>query len=140
MRQHFRPYTLVLNTNDITTALTPTLKDSGGVPLLCNYVSLTLSGTGGSHVRMSANFPGLTTPQSNFKTPANSINDSDGSGVPSVYTTPGGEAATLVLSDADRVSSVSIQGDAADAVTAIITYGQISIGNNIRDQDRPVGS
>ena len=138
MRQHFRPYSLVLSSADITTALPVTLKDSSGVDLPCNYISLTLSGAGDSHVRMSANFAGLTTPQSNFESPVDAINTT-ASGVPSVYTTVGGEAATMVLSDKDRVSSVSIQGDKDEEVIAIITYGQVSVGNNLRDQERPVG-
>lgn len=139
MRQHFRPYSLVLSSADITTALDVDLKDSAGDALPCNYVSLTLSGNVTGHVRMSANFPGLTTPQANFKSPADSINE-DASGVPAVYTTGGGEAATLVLADKDRVSSVKIQGNQGEAVAAILTYGQVSVGNNLRDQDRPAGS
>lgn len=138
MRQHFRPYSLVLSSADISSPLNVNLRDSAGTDLECNYISLTLSGTGSSHVRMSANFPGLTTPSGNFETPLEAI-ATTASGVPSVYTTTGGEAATMVLSDRDRVSSVSIQGDAAEEVNAILTYGQISVGNNLRDQERPVG-
>jgi hypothetical protein len=139
MRQHFRPYSLVLSSADITTAINADLKDSAGSALACNYISLTLSGDITSHVRMSANFPGLTTPQANFSSPADSINVT-ASGVPAVYTTGGGEAATLVLADGDRVSSVSIQGNEPEAIVAILTYGQVSVGSNMRDQDRPVGS
>ena len=139
MRQHFRPYTLVLSSVDIkTTPITANLVDSSGTALACNYISMTLSGTSTGHVRMSADFPGLVTPLADFESPIDAINTTT-SGVPSVYTTPGGEAATLVLSDRDRISSVTIQGDVADEVIAIITYGQISVGNNLRDQERPVG-
>ena len=140
MRQHFRPYSLVLSSADLTTALDVSLKDSAGSALECNYVSLTLSGGADvGHVRMSADFPGLTTPQANFESPRDAV-DTTASGVPSVYTTVGGEAATLVLSDRDRVSSVKIQGnEASQSVIAIITYGQVSVGNNLRDQERPVG-
>lgn len=139
MRQHFRPYSLVLSSINITTALDVTLKDTAGDPLPSNYISLTLSGAGEGHVRMSANFPGLTVPQSGSESAVAAI-DTTASAVPSVYTTFGGEAATMVLSDKDRVSSVRIQGDQAEPVIAIITYGQVSVGSNIRDQERPVGS
>lgn len=140
MRQHFRPYTLVKHSANIkTTAITADLVDSSGTALACNYVSMTLSGTVNGHVRMAADFPGLATPLANFESPIDAIGSTDGSGVPSVYTTGGGEAATLVLSDKDRVSSVKIQGDEAEEVIAIITYGQISVGSNLRDQERPVG-
>jgi len=140
MRQHFRPYTLVLKSSNISSELTANLKDTSGNALECNYISLTLSGGADvGHVRMSADFPGLTTPQADFESPSDAV-DTTASGVPSVYTTPGGEAATLVLSDKDRVSSVKIQGnEASQPVIAIITYGQISVGNNLRDQERPVG-
>lgn len=140
MRQYFRPYSKVVSIADVADATPVTLTDTAGSSLACNYISLTLSGDSGGvgHVRMSADFPDLTTPQANFSTPTAAVGVA--SGVPSVYTTPGGEAATMVLSDGDRVSSVSIQGNESSPVIAILTYGQVSTGNNLRDQIRPRGN
>jgi len=140
MRQYFRPYSIVIHTTNITNGVGVDLRDSAGDLLECNYISLTVSGgTDIGHVRMSANFPGLTTPSGNFETPVEAIGTTT-SGVPSVYTVVGGEAATMVLSDNDRVSSVNIRSnEGADAI-AILTYGQVSTGNNLRDQERPRGN
>ena len=140
MRQNFRPYTLVIDTTDLSAGFDVDLKDSAGAALACNYISLTVSGDSTiGHVRMSANFPGLTTPSDSFETPAEAIGTT-ASGVPSVYTVVGGESATMVLPDRDRVSSVNIRSNEGTNAIAIITYGQVSVGNNLRDQERPAGN
>lgn len=140
MRQQFRPYSLTIHEADISDEVPITLKDSAGNKLKCNYISLTVSGGAEvGFVRMSADFPNLTTPQANFKSPAASIGV-DSSGVPSVFTIPSGEAATMVLSDRDRVDSVKVQSNEPGEVILILTYGQVSVGNNLRDQDRPAGN
>lgn len=139
MRQHFRPYTLVLDTTNITNGVDVYLKDSAGDDLACNYISLTVSGDSTiGHVRMSANFPDLTTPSGSFETPLEAVG-TIASGVPSVYTSVGGEAGTMVLSDRDRVSSVNVRSNEGTNAILIVTYGQVSVGNNLRDQERPVG-
>lgn len=140
MRQHFRPYSLVVSSSNITSGVDVDLKDSAGSSLECNYISLTVSGDSTiGHVRMSANFPNLTTPSDSFETPAEAIGTT-ASAVPSVYTVVGGEAGTMVLSDHDRVSSVNIRSDVGAAANLIVTYGQVSTGNNLRDKERPKGS
>jgi len=139
MRQAFRPYTLAISNSDLATGFDVDLVDSAGNPLECNYISLQASGSEPTrYVRMSANFPNLTTPQANFESPADQVGTTS-SGVPSVYTVAGGEPATMILSDSDRVSSVNIRSDGG-SIIALITYGQVSVGNNLRDQERPRGN
>ena len=139
MRQHFRPYSIVIHTSNIKNGVGVDLKDSAGDLLECNYISLTVSGGSDiGHVRMAADFPNLITPSGNFETPTEAIGTT-ASGVPSVYTVVGGEAGTMVLSDRDRVSSVNIRSNEGTDAILIVTYGQVSVGNNLRDQERPVG-
>lgn len=139
MRQAFRPYTLAIDSTNVAAGFDVDLVDTAGNKIKCNYISLTASGSGATrYVRMSANFPNLTTPQANFESPTDAIGTTT-SGVPSVYTVAGGEPATMVLSDADRVDSVNIRSDGGNII-ALITYGQVSVGNNLRDQERPRGS
>ena len=140
MRQYFRPYSLVVDTTTIADGVDVNLVDTAGSALECNYISLTVSGDRDiGHVRMSANFPNLTRPAASFATPADAIGVT-ASAVPSVYTVVGGEAGTMVLSDHDRVSSVNIRSDVGTDAILILTYGQVSTGNNLRDQVRPRGN
>jgi len=46
----------------------------------------------------------------------------------------------MVLADNDRVSSVNIRSNEGAEAIAILTYGQVSTGNNLRDQERPRGN
>jgi len=138
MRQAFRPYTLVIGPSTMAAGVDVDLVDTSGNALACNYISLQVSGNAGLFHRMSANFPGLATPSDSFDSPADQIGVT-ASGVPSVYTAANGEPGTMVLSDADRVSSVNIKSTGGTAIL-ILTYGQVSVGNNLRDQERPKGS
>lgn len=138
MRQAFRPYTLVIGPSTMAAGVDVDLVDTSGNALACNYISLQVSGNSSRYHRMSANFPGLTTPSDNFDSPLDQVGET-ASGVPSVYTTAGGEPGTMLLSDADRVSSVNVKASGGTAIL-ILTYGQVSVGNNLRDQERPTGS
>lgn len=142
MRQAFRPYTLAISNSDLANGFDVDLVDTAGNPLECNYISLQASGSGATqYIRMSANFPNLTTPQANFESAVDQVGTTL-SGVPAVYTVAGGEPATMILSDSDRVSSVNIKGSGVPegSIIALVTYGQVSVGNNLRDQERPRGN
>lgn len=137
MRQAFRPYSLVIGPQTMAAGVNVELKDTAGNLMECNYISLQVSGNSQRFHRMSANFPGLTTPSGNFDSVVDQVGDT-ASGVPSVYTIDGGEPGTMLLSDSDRVHSVNIKAAGGTAIL-ILTYGQISVGNNLRDQERPRG-
>ena len=142
MRQSFRPYTMVVASNATGNETEVSLKDTAGNPLACNYVSIALSGTGTAR---SATFRaaiapnGITTEKVSFDSPVGSI-DVTTSGVPSAIFTAS-QPAELLLSDADRTDTIYLQAyEAGGTAVYFITYGQISVGNNLRDQERPVGS
>lgn len=145
MRQSFRPYTMVVhNATAGASKKTVTLKDTSGNDFYANYISVAVSGetspANDSMYRCSVDLPGTTTPEANYDTAVAMIDDT-ASGVPGVYFSPSfpGE---LLLSDNDRVNKVNLEcfESGATLATYFITYGQVSVGNNMRDQNRPVGS
>jgi hypothetical protein len=143
MRQSFRPYTMVVNTSTTGTKETVSFKDTAGNDFYANYISIAVSGegqpAGDGMYRCSIAVPGTTTPEANYDSAADMI-DGTTSGVPGVYfsTSFPGE---LLLSDNDRVNQINIEAFRSGGnATYLITYGQVSVGNNMRDQDRPVGS
>jgi hypothetical protein len=142
VRQSFRPYTIVIASASTTTEKTVTLKDTSGNPLACNYISIAVSGTDKARTTQyrAAIAPNdITTPKSNFDSTLESI-DVTASGVPSVIFTAS-QPGEFLLSDKDRVDTVHLQSyEAGGTCVYFITYGQISVGNNLRDQERPVGS
>lgn len=142
MRQHFRPYTMVVTSNNTTVEKEVNLKDTAGNALACNYVSIAVSGTGvasTSRFRAAIAPNDITTAKANFDSTIDSY-DVTTSGVPSVTFTAS-QPAELLLSDKDRVDTIYLQAYQSGGNAAyLITYGQISVGNNIRDQERPVGS
>lgn len=142
MRQHFRPYTMVVTSNTTGTEKEVKLKDTAGNPLACNYISIALSGTGTARTatfRAAIAPNDITTPKSSFDSAILSV-DVTTSGVPStIFTTT--QPAELLLADKDRVDTIYLQSyEPGGAAVYFITYGQISVGNNIRDQERPVGN
>ena len=139
MRQCYRPYSLAIGVADPTVETAVALKDTGGNELLCNYVSVQVSGTAGDFVRVSTVPDGLTTPKAAWDTPAGMVGVTT-SGVPSVFTTQGGSPAELVLSDQDRTSTIYIQGQESNAAVFIITYGQVGAANSARDNLRTRGT
>ena len=137
MRQCYRPYSLAIAVADPTVETAVTLKDTGGNELLCNYVSVQVSGTAGNFVRISIVPDGLTQP--NYSTAAGMVGVTT-SGVPSVFTTQGGGPAELVLSDQDRTSTIYIQGQETNSAVFIVTYGQVGSANPARDNLRTRGT
>lgn len=143
MRQHFRPYTMAVQTAAIGTEETVVLKDTSGNNLECNYISVSMSGDGDARLatcRVAIDPQGITTPKANFESAVDSV-DTTTSGV-TAGTFTASNPTELLLSDKDRVDTIYIQGYEAATGNAIyfITYGQVSVGNNLRDQERPVGS
>ena len=143
MRQSFRPYTMVVQSASTGTKKTVTLKDTAGNDFYANYVSIAVSGEGApansGMYRCSIAVPDTTTPEANYDSAAD-MYDVTTSGVPAVYFSPSfpGE---LLLSDGDRVNQIHLEAfRGGGRATYLITYGQVSVGNNIRDQDRTVGS
>lgn len=145
MRQSFRPYTMVAhNATAGASKKTVTLKDTSGNDFYANYISVAVSAdtdpANSSMYRCSVDLPGTFVLEAAYDTPIDMIDDT-ASGVPGVYFSPSfpGE---LLLSDNDRVNKVNLEcfESAATLATYFITYGQVSVGNNIRDQNRPVGS
>ena len=142
MRQYFRPYTLTRLTAAPQTKETFVLKDTSGTALPSNYVSVQVSGDGaanGGLFRATIKPQGTTIPAANFASPEDQMTDT-ASGIPSVYFSSSNPAEFL-LSDKDRASEIDVQavytgGNAFYAVT----YGQVAIANNIRDEDRPKGT
>ena len=146
MRQNFRPYSMVIAASNPTTTTPVILKDSAKNDLLCNYISVSVSGASPFNreiQRISIDPPGLTTPHANSRSFDDSIVDPDGSALPCVVTSIQDAPAVLVLPDSDRVSKIFIQSHTGTTGTNplnyIITYGQVSVGNNIRDNERPKG-
>ena len=144
MRLNFRPFTMTIVSSDPTTETTVTLKDSAGEELACNFVQVDVSSEAGNSEfhRVAFEPADVTTKQSSYQTPTASVGTT-ASGVPSVYTTRNGTPAVIVTSDRDRVSKLFLQSHTGQAGTReviyIIKYGQVSVGNNLRDSDRPVG-
>jgi len=149
MRQHFRPYTMTVLASDPTVETVVDLKDTSGNALACNFIEVTLSGNANRNLefhRVSFDPPGITTPHANSETIQQSIKSagSQTSAMPCVYTAVGLAPAVLVTSDADRVSKIYIQcptttTGATNEVIYIVRYGQVSVGSNLRDQERPKG-
>ena len=142
MRQHFRPYTMVVQTASTGTEEVVILRDTSGTPLECNYVSVSVSGDGDartSQFRIAVAPAGLGTPKANWQSAEDSIGV-ETSGVPA-STFTASTPTELLLSDKDRVSTIYLQAyDPGGNANYFITYGQVSVGNNLRDQERPIGS
>ena len=62
------------------------------------------------------------------------------SGVVGGYASTNKGVVELLLSDADRSSTVQLEQSEAGATTFFITYGQIQGGNISRDNLRPIGN
>lgn len=143
MRQNFRPYSMAIHAANGSVETSATLKDSAGNTLACNYVSVSCSGAANREIhRVSFDPPGITTPHVHSQSFTDSVGTTT-SALPCVTTTVGGPPAVFITSDNDRISEVFMQsyaaGTGAGAVTYIIQYGQITVGNNLRDQERPIG-
>ena len=143
MRQNFRPYSMAIHAPNGSVETSATLKDSAGNTLACNYVSVSCSGISNREVhRVSFDPPEITTPHIYSQSFTDSVGTTT-SALPGLVTSVGASPAVFITSDKDRISEVFMQsyaaGTGAGAVTYIIQYGQISVGNNLRDQERPIG-
>ena len=143
MRQSFRPYTIVVNTSTTGTKKTVSLKDTAGNDFYANYVSIAVSADGdparSTMYRCSIAVPDTTTPEANYDSAANMIDDT-ASGVPGVYfsTSFPGE---LLLADRDRVNQINLEAFRAGGnANYLITYGQVTTGNSLKDKERPKGN
>ena len=141
MREQFRPYTMMIGPFTNTNASSVTLRDTGGVALKCNYISVEASaaaGEGGFIASIACD--NLTTPLNN-QLSANEAYGYDGSGfVGGSSKIKGGYPVEFVLDDKDRVSAINLELlSGADETYFILTYGQVWTGNPLRDQERPKG-
>ena len=91
MRQHFRPYTMVVQQSTPANKTTVSFKDTAGNDFYANYVSIAVSGEGdpanSGMYRCSIAVPGTTTPEANYDSTSDMLDDTT-SGVPGVYFSP----------------------------------------------------
>lgn len=130
-----RPYTKVVEVGASTNVVI-NLKDSAGSALPSNYISVDASGgsTNDEFIVYLSSIPGLTTPL----TP-NAPVAADASGFCGIMgIAPGVKPVELFLDDQDRVSEITVYCDSA--ITAVVTYGNIHVGNPLRFNNRSKGS
>lgn len=143
MRQNFRPYSMAIHAPDGSVETSATLRDSAGNIMACNYVSVSCSGAANRALhRVSFDPTGITTPHVHSQSFTDSVGTTT-SALPCLTTSVAAPPAVFITSDSDRISEVFMQaysaGTGANELTYIIQYGQISVGNNLRDQERPIG-
>lgn len=143
MRQSFRPYTMVVQTSTTGTKKTVSFKDTAGNDFYANYINVAVSGAGepaqDTMYRCTIAVPDTTTPEANYDSAAD-MYDVTTSGVPGVYFSPSfpGE---LLLADRDRVNQINLEAfRSGGRATYLITYGQVTTGNSLKDKERPKGN
>ena len=139
METQFRPFNMCVLITDANVR-TVTLKDTAGVALKCNYISIAPSGNQNTAYKVGIDVPGQVTTVAQSSALAVSMNLETSGWVGTVGMTRNGAASTeLLLADGDRTSVINIQQEEAKNTQYLITYGQIQCGNTIRDNNRNQG-
>ena len=136
METQFRPYTkhVLLQT---TTASSITLADSADDSTKFNFVSIEGSGGGTSMFSVVLDL-GTSTTADNQSTATTMLGDT--SGITGGIAKTNGGVVEFLLSDADRVDTILLSQNTTSPVQYFVTYGQIQVGNPLRDNERPVGN
>ena len=138
METQFRPYGMVIQIADAT-ASGVVLRDTSGVPLACNFISVEASGENpDAYYRAAISPVGITTPVAGAKTAALSLGFTT-SGIVGGYASVNKGVVEFLLHDKDRSNAVTLQLDETGITNFFITYGQIQSGNILRDNERPIG-
>ena len=139
MEVQFRPYSLVANLST-TDASSIALNDTAGNPIECNFIAVEASGANTqAFYRAAAHPAGASgTPLANYASVATALGTT--SGIVGGYASVNKGVVELLLSDADRSSTVQLQLNEGGSTYFFITYGQIQGGNISRDNLRPVGN
>ena len=130
-RQVYRPYVKVLTHTSNIEASSVTLLDTSGETLNVNYVSVEASGgsTGNFFVVHASSIQGLTDPAFGVASGlVGHLSGTCGGAAPTI-----GGVVELVLSDGDRISSITISHSIEEPITYFVTYGQVSSGSDIAD-------
>ena len=138
MEIQFRPYALTANLAT-TDASSITLRDTGGTPLQCNFISVEASGENPDAYFRVAMDTGTSsvTPVAGYVATSGSVGAT--SGVVGGYASVNKGVVELLLSDRDRTDTIQLQLDENGTCNFFITYGQVQGGNIRRDNDRPIG-
>lgn len=136
METQFRPYTkhVLLET---TAASSITLADSADDSTKFNFVSIEGSGGGTSMFSVVLDL-GTSTTADNQSTATTMLGDT--SGITGGIAKTNGGVVEFLLSDADRVDTILLSQNTTSPVQYFVTYGQIQVGNPLRDNERPVGN
>jgi len=132
-RSFYRPFTKVLDLA-ANTSYTVDLTDSAGFSLPCNFISLECSSAGSTTspdwVLLSA---------SSLASGTNAFDDVvGGSGTLGVVANSQGGVAQLVTGMNAGLTTVGLQVSGA-ATVAFLTYGNVMVGNTLKDNQRPQG-
>jgi hypothetical protein len=132
-RSFYRPFTKVLDLA-ADTSYTVDLTDSAGQTLKCNFVSLECSaaGTTGQHNFVLLSASSLASGTNAFDSVVG------GSGTLGVVAQSNGGVAQLPLGLANGVENVGLQVS-GETTFAILTYGNVMVGNTLKDSQRPQG-
>lgn len=137
MEVQFKPYGLVVALDE-THASSITLRDTGGTPLECNFISVEASGENpDAFFRVAYQSASSTTPLTAFVATSATIGTT--SGVTGGYASVNKGVVEFLLADKDRTDTIQLQLDENGACNFFITYGQIQAGNILRDNERPTG-
>ena len=136
METQFRPFTKILTLGSTATS-SVTLADTGNDSFKCNYVSVEGSGGAQAYFTVQYDAPSITTPLANQTTPPVL---GDVSGVTGGIAKCNGGVVELLLPDADRPSSITVSQSDTTNRLYLITYAQITKGNTLRDNERPIGT
>lgn len=136
METQFRPYTKIAQLTT-TTASSITLADTNDDLTKFNFVSVEGSGGGTSMFAVVLDL-GTSTAASTQSTANTMLGDT--SGITGGVAKTNGGVVEFLLSDADRVNTILLSQSTTSPVQYFITYGQIQVGNPLRDNERPVGN
>jgi len=135
-REYLRPFTKAVTINDAA-ANTVELRDSAGNLMDCNYVTVeAVSGNGNSF--FLATLSGVNVGMGATDYLANSMNGI-ASGVNGLASNNNGGSVVFGLSHFDSVQAVVISQAAADTVTYLVSYGNVTLSNQVADAQAPRG-
>ena len=139
MEAQFRPYGMIINGADAT-ASSVVLRDTGGDPLKCNFISVEASGENPDALyRAAFDSNSQTTPVAHYTNTVDSPGIST-SGIVGGYASVNKGVVEFLLADCDRTDTVQLQLDQTGECIFFITYGQVQAGNRLRDNERPTGN
>ena len=135
-REYFRPFTKAVTINDADATVVE-LKDSAGNFMDCNYITVeAVSGAGTSFFLATPS--GINVALSPTAYIASSMNGV-ASGVNGLASNNNGGSVVLGLAHYDSVQGVVLSQAAADIVMYLVSYGNVTLSNQIADAQAPRG-